>query len=160
MSLSSYQALIQELGAQLGAADMQADDTGYIALTIDTIQAHLQYDAEEDRVLLFTRLPAVEVDRAAEIYGLLLAANLFWQGTGGATFSIDFNTGRVFLADRRGREGVSATVLSDWLEGFVDVALHWQGRLETANAGGPLFEDTDEAGPPGPGVDGFSGLRV
>lgn len=143
MSLSSYQALIRELGGALGVPDMQADESGYVALTIDTQEIHLQYDEDQDRILLFTRLSAVSVDRAAETYGLLLSANLFWQGSGGATFSIDFDTGRVFLADRQALAGVTLEVLEKWLEGFADITLYWLKRLTIIAAGGDLL--TDEA---------------
>lgn len=157
MSLSHFQALVQQLGARLGAPDMHADDSGYIALTIDELDVHFQYEPDDDQVVLFARLPVVDLDRAAEIYGLLLSANLFWQGTRGATFSIDFHTGQVFLADRRGVDGLIEQELEDWLEGFVNTALHWQQRLEAANEGGPLFPDTADGGDNGGGTGGGSG---
>lgn len=144
MSLSSYQALIRELGAALGAPDMEADESGYVALTIDALEIHLQYDEEQDRIVLFTRLSEVSVDRAAETYGLLLSANLFWQGSGGATFSIDFDTGRVFLADRRELASVSTKLLETWLEGFVDIASYWLTRLADIEAGGNLLPEETE----------------
>ncbi|MBV7486820.1 type III secretion system chaperone [Bordetella sp. BOR01] len=160
MSLTHFQALVQQLGARLGAPDMHTDDSGYLALTIDSVEAHFQYEPDDGIVVLFTRLQEVEIERAAEIYGLLLAANLFWQGTNGATFSIDFDTGKVFLADRRRAEGLSEQELEDWLEGFVNIAIHWQQRLETANAGGALFPDESPAANGAADHDGFPGVRV
>lgn len=143
MSLSSYQALIRELAGALGVPDMRADESGYVALTIDAQEIHLQYDEDQDQILLFTRLSTVSVDRAAETYGLLLSANLFWQGSGGATFSIDFDTGRVFLANRQALACVTLEVLEKWLEGFAEITLYWLKRLTIIAAGGDLL--TDEA---------------
>lgn len=144
MSFNAFQALIGELGQSLGAPDMSAGEDGYVGLKIDDFDVHVQYDAEDDAVVLFARLPEVDPDRQAAIYGMLLAANLFWQGTRGATFSADFDTGRVFLADRRQRAALDVASLSTWVEGFVDVAAHWQERIASANDGGPLRADGDK----------------
>ena len=138
MSLSSFQALIAELGSTLGMADMAAGEDGYVGLMVDGHELHVQHEAEDDLVILFARLPEVDPDRRDAIYAMLLAANVFWQGTRGATFSADFDTGRVFLADRRACAGLDAESLSVWIEQFVNVAAHWRQRIEDANDGGPL----------------------
>ena len=153
MSLSAYQALIAELGQSLGLADMAAGEDGYVGLTIDDHEIHIQHEAEDDEVILFARLPAVDPDRQAPIYAMLLAANVFWQGTRGATFSADFDTGRVFLADRRALDRLTAETLSAWIEQFANVAMHWRARIQDANDGGPLTTDPvvpGEASSPAP----------
>lgn len=138
MSLNAFQALIAELGQSLGAAGMAAGEDGYVGLKIDAHELHVQYDADEDQVVLFARLQEADADRRDAIYAMLLAANLFWQGTRGATFSADFDTGRIFLADRRQRAGLDVESLAAWIEGFADVAAYWRERIEAANDGGPL----------------------
>lgn len=145
MSLTAFQALVAELGQSLGMADMSAGEDGYIGLTIDKLDVHLQYEAEEDTVVLFCRLQEVDPDRRDVVYGMLLAANVLWMGANGATFSVDPDTGRVFLADRRARAALDVDALSAWIERFVDTAGYWHARIETANAGGPL-QDGDVAG--------------
>ena len=161
MSLPQFQSLIQELGASLGAPDLQADSDGYVALGFDDLEVHLQYETDDELIVMFTRLPAVEVDRAGEIYGMLLHANLFGQGTQGATFSIDADTGRVFLADRHAREGLDGDAIVQWLEHFVNLGVYWRQRLEDANRGGSVqAEDDDAAQPEPPSFPMNSGMRV
>jgi hypothetical protein len=151
MSLTAFQALVAELGQSLGMAGMAAGDDGYIGLTIDKLDVHLQYEAEEDTVVLFCRLQEVDPDRRDVVYGMLLAANVLWQGANGATFGADPDTGRVFLADRRARTALDVDALSAWIERFVDTAGYWHARIETANAGGPLQDgDAAPAGAPAP----------
>ena len=155
MSLSAFQALIAELGQSLGAPDLSAGDDGYVGLKIDEIDIHIQYEAEGDAVVLFARLQEIEPDRRDAIYSMLLAANLFWSGTQGATFSADFNTGRVFLADRRPRAALDPEALTGWIERFADVAGHWHGRIDAASEGGPLVDGVargDTGGFPGSGM--------
>ena len=156
MSIAAFQALVREFGAKLGAADVKADDEGYVALSFDDHPVHLQYDAEEDEIVVFTRLGNVDDDRREEICVTLLGANLFWQGTKGATFSVEPATGVVFLADRRGRAATGIDALNNWLERFLDVAAYWRGRLDLANTGGSLDGDADADAPPVPvRPDGF-----
>jgi hypothetical protein len=63
MSLNAFQALIAELGHSLGQADLAAGEDGYVGLTIDDIDVHIQYESDDDVVVLFSRLQEVEPDR-------------------------------------------------------------------------------------------------
>jgi hypothetical protein len=155
MSLSTFQALIAELGQSLGEAGFSAGDDGYVGLKIDAIDIHIQYETEGDAVVLFTRLQEIEPDRRDALYSMLLAANLFWSGTRGATFSADFNTGRVFLADRRPRAALDLEALTGWIEQFADVAGYWHDRIDAASEGGPLVDGmapVDAGDRPGDGL--------
>jgi hypothetical protein len=158
MSLNAFQALVAELGQSLGAADMAAGEDGYLGLKIDAHEVHIQYEADDDLVVLFARLQEADPDRRDAIYAMLLAANLFWQGARGATFSADFDTGRIFLADRRGRASLDVESLSSWVEGFADVAAYWRERIESANDGGPLGTGGGEGDGPAAPSGGLSGM--
>ena len=81
MSLSAFQNLIVELAQSIGATGMAANDDGYVGLTIDDRDVHVQYEPEDDVVVLFARLQEVEPERRAALYSMLLAANVFWQAT-------------------------------------------------------------------------------
>jgi Tir chaperone protein (CesT) family len=146
MSLQSFQYLVQTFGQQLDVPDLTADEDGYVALTFDGQELHLQYEEDTRQVMGFTRLGEVEVERTAEIYGMLLEANMFWRGTRGATFSVDPDPGIVFLADRRPEDDMTAESLSEWLEGFLNTATYWKKRLDVANAGGSLLDPEIAAG--------------
>lgn len=138
MLISTYQGLIAELGQSLNLSDMVAGDDGYVGLVVDGHEIHIQYDGQDSVVILFTRLQEADPDRREGIYTLLLGANLFWQGTRGATFSIDFDTGRIFLADRRALDSLDVDAASAWIEAFADVAGYWRDRIDAVNDGGPL----------------------
>ena len=150
MSLAHFQGLVSDFGAKVGMPDMAADDEGYIAISFDDRVFHLQYETDADRIVVFTKLGEVEVDRLVEIYSMLLAANMFWQGTNGATFSVEPDLGTVFLADRRAASTLNLDGLSDWLEGFINITEYWAKKLELANSGGPIGDgpQPDGDGPP------------
>jgi hypothetical protein len=60
---------------------------------------------------VFTKLCEVDRDRIEEIGTMPLGANLFWQDTDGALFSMDPVTHVVFLADRRPLDALDLTAL-------------------------------------------------
>jgi hypothetical protein len=137
MTISQFQTFVRTIGETTGVAPLEADEEGYLALRFDEVDLHLQYEDEAGEVVLFTRLGAVEGDRTEDIAMMLLGANLFWQGTKGATFSIEPATGHVFLADRRALEHLRTEDAVRWIERFHEVATHWGTQIADANRGGP-----------------------
>lgn len=133
MNLLHYQSVIREFGAALAEPDMEADASGYLNLTIDDLQIHLQYDDESDDVIVFAEvlLLPLDQDRKVKMYEQLLSANLFWQGTKGGTFGIDFDLGWIYLANRCTNNGLELKTFEAWLESFVNLAIYWRQRLES-----------------------------
>ncbi len=74
-------------GQSIGLAEATPDADGYCAMSFDELVVHFQYDADD--VVIFSRLGEVDEDRVEGIYGMLLAANMFWQGTKGGTISVE-----------------------------------------------------------------------
>ena len=142
MSLDSYRGLLSDFGGGIGLAGLAPDEEGYCALAFDDLPVHLQYDPEKDEIVAFSRIGTADEDRLEEIYGMLLGANLFWQGARGATLSVEPDTSTVFIADHR-PAGLPEAAFQAWLGEFVDIADHWRGRLARVNAGGP-FDEADE----------------
>lgn len=145
MSLNAFQNLIVELGQSIGVSGMNAGDDGYVGLKIDDRDLHVQYEPQDDVVVLFARMQEAEPERRAAVYSMLLAANVFWQATRGATFSADFDTGRIFLADRRNRDALDVDSFSGWIEEFANVVAYWSDRIDSANDGGPLSTQLSDA---------------
>jgi hypothetical protein len=151
MSVASYAGLIQSFGKSIGLADAAPDADGYLAMSFDDLVVHFQFDDDADELTIFSRIGDVDEDRTEGIYGMLLSANLFWQGSKGTTLSVDPDSRLVFVADRRPVAQLNDAAFQSWLGRFIDVAEHWQKRLETANQGGPLWPGDDNGqAPEGP----------
>src|SRR3954469_9913973 len=99
MSMASYAELLQSFGKSIGLPGAAPDADGYCAMSFDDLVVHFQYD--EDELTIFSQIGEVDEDRTEGIYGMLLAANMFWQGSKGTTISVDPDTRHVFIADRR-----------------------------------------------------------
>jgi hypothetical protein len=147
MSLDSYRGLLSDFGGAIGLADLAPDDEGYCALRFNDLPVHLQYDGEKDEIVAFSRIGTANEEMLEVIYGMLLGANLFWQGARGATLSVEPDTDTVFIADHR-PAGLPDAAFQAWLGEFVDIAECWRDRLARVNDGEPIDEadETPHAG--------------
>ena len=91
-------------------------------MSFDDLVVHFQYD--EDELTIFSQIGEVDEDRTEGIYGMLLAANMFWQGSKGTTISVDPDTRHVFIADRRAVGALNDAAFQGWLGKFIDIAEH------------------------------------
>lgn len=130
--MESFKCLIDEFGSRLNIHDLVCDEDGYVGLTIDSHDMHLQYDVDTDEIVVFTKLGVLGEDNVTEVCLMLLAANQFWQGTAGATFSVEPVSKKVFLADRKALGLINVQSLNDWLEGLLNISLYWIKRLHAS----------------------------
>lgn len=89
--------LLIELADQLGTGPLQLDDDGATILVFDGIEVILAREA--DHLLVFAKLGEAPDDNI-EFVEALLAANLFWRETGGATLSLEPHSRLILLATR------------------------------------------------------------
>jgi hypothetical protein len=134
MSIDTAQQLIGALGAGIGLPDLRLDDDGYCLLSVDDLELHLQYDADGDDLIAFSRLGSLDEDALPQAAPLLLQANLFWSGTNGATLALQPGDLGVMLQNRHAVAGLEPGTLDRWLEGFVTAAEQWTGIVAELNA--------------------------
>lgn len=127
--MQAFQSLLASLGQSIGLPDLAPDDEGYCALSFDDLMVHLQYDPAQDELLAFARLGEIDDDEPAELYARMLAANLFWQGTGGATLGVQPEDGMVFLCRKTPLGPLDDGGFQQLLEQFVNTADSWRGEV-------------------------------
>ncbi len=116
--------LLIGLADQLGTGPLQLDDDGATILVFDGIEVILA--REVDHLLLFARLGEAPDDNI-EFVEALLAANLFWRETGGATLSLEPHSRVILLATRwAAAELESVDHLELQVETFALTAQAWQ----------------------------------
>ena len=126
-----FQALVAELGEVLGISDLQADESGYFGLTVDaSVTVCLQYGEEDDQLTLFSKVSALPASQRARALEVLMHANLFWQGTGGATLGFDPADEIVVLARRVALSGLDAATLAEAIQQHADRGQAWRSYLE------------------------------
>jgi hypothetical protein len=121
--------LLAEIGQHFSVGDLRLDAEGAGALRFGarTI-VNLQYRPEEDVFFLYALLgaPAPRLD----IYRDLLAANLFWEGTSGATLALSHDDPpNVVLTQAFDWRGKTGAQFARTIEIFADVAGDWREML-------------------------------
>src|SRR5689334_15401002 len=93
-----YALLLKELGDVVHVPGLAADESGYLGLDINGSVVQLQLDRHTGTLTLFARLGTVPHGHRAAVNAHLLDANLFWQGTRGATLGADIETHEIVVA--------------------------------------------------------------
>lgn len=140
----SYPALLEHLSTTLGLSGLPLDDQHSCALRLDEgLELNFRWLPDEEALMLFSTLGQVGLQHRAAVLAELMRANRFWQGTGGATLSLDDNEPpQVVLAQRIEARHVSPADFMQTLEWFTHAALGWQSQLNPMPA--------DEARAPDP----------
>lgn len=150
MSKELFTQLLSELGKNVGLPELAPDEDNYCCLGFDDkIITHLQYNQENDVVMLFAQLGTIDTDKANLIYPRILKANLFWQGTGGATLGVDDESGEVLMAYQLPIQILDFAKFQELLEGFINTAELWINTLEAVQQGMDASPETAKTGTEG-----------
>lgn len=134
MSLVNYKQLLSELGQSTGIPGLTSDNDNYCCLGFDDkIIVHLQFNPESEILMFFCQLGKVDEDKASVLYPRLLKANLFWQGTGGATIGVNDESGEILMGYQAPLMHMDFPMFQKTLERFINTAELWINTLEAFN---------------------------
>ena len=130
-----------DLSARFSAAlaaispELVAED-GYCALSVDaSLILHVALDEASGAVVLWSNFPSLAA--SAALQKRLLHANYFWQGTGGACWSLDPANDTPVLAEKLGSEQWDSPEFDALLQRFADRALAWETDLGDVSTDAP-----------------------
>jgi hypothetical protein len=136
-----YALLLSELGEAVHLPGLEADDSFYAALDIDGTLVQLQLNSHTGIVTMFARLGKVPDEHRAAVNERLLDANLFWQGTRGATIGADIETHEIVIAKEADTAHLDGPGFTGAVDGFQRAAEAWRryladlvGSLEAGDA--------------------------
>lgn len=136
MSAENYKQLLSELGQSVGLPELAPDEDNYCCLGFDDkIVLHIQYNKENEVLMLFSQIGTIDEDKTKAIYPRLLKANLFWQGTGGATIGVDDESREVLMSYQVPMSFMDFHKFQELLEGFVNTAELWINTLDAVQKG-------------------------
>lgn len=121
--------LLAALGRLVGIPQLGLDDAGCCALSFDTTVVNFEADEEAHRLFLYADVGDAPERLSEALYRDLLAANLLWRGTGGATLSLDERRRRFVLAHAVPVERISEADFVETVERFADIAETWAKRV-------------------------------
>ena len=131
MSEQVARDLLRELGARIQLSTLDLDEEGNACIDVDEAYAiNLEYDADEDALLLYTWIGPVPEINTAEMLRRLLSANYFWAENDGATLSIEEETNGIVLIDRIRCHDFDIDVFERCIQGYMAVAERWLKILD------------------------------
>ena len=123
--------LVAELGATLGLDGLALDPaTGSTVLVFDAdVIVTLEYDAAAARLVFSSYLGELPAAGAEAALRELMAANLYWHRTRGATLCLEEGTGGIILVYAHPIADLDAARIEAVLENVVNQAERWSARI-------------------------------
>lgn len=137
-----FDALLAELAADTGLGDLAAEPNGVCLLVFDGgTSLYLVADPSDASLVLWTAVAAAPAADPAGFYRRLLIANLFWQGTGGATLGLEPGHEQAILALRRPLETLDLA----GLKGAIELMVEGTERIRKDLVEAPVPEEAPPA---------------
>ncbi len=131
IDVSAFSRLLEAFGRAIGLPGLGPDAAGFCSLRFDQHLVNLQQDPAGREVTLFTHLGDLPEDASSATLRKLLAANLFWTATSGATLALEEASGGVALALRLPLDHLSEVEFEHRLSDFVNAVERWKGFVAT-----------------------------
>jgi hypothetical protein len=115
--------VLAAFGNEVGMEGLATDENGVCLLVFDgRTTIHMLGDPSSQSLVVWSNLGALPSESADRVLRSLMQANLFWNGTGGATLGLMPEDDQVVLSIRRPLEGLGAAALRDVIELMVEQA--------------------------------------
>jgi hypothetical protein len=119
-------------------------DDGCVLLFEGDLALRIEYDEPTEQLLFSLYLETLPEERAEPLLRELLAANLYWIGTAGATLCLDSATAAILLVQAHRVSELDDARLERTVENLLKMAERWRERIR-AHRTGALTSD-----PPAP----------
>ena len=124
-----FEALLEGLGRTFGLPDLGPDENGSCLLMFDDAVVTLQQDAPGKHLTVYTQVGLLAADTSLARVESLLAANLFWTQTAGATLSLLPANRALILARRFELQHIELASFEEDLASFLNAADVWREAL-------------------------------
>ena len=134
--------LLADLGNTLTVGPLALDPaTQSCVLVFDgNLILNIEYDPGTQRLVLSSYLDELPTEGAEPLLRELLAANLYWHRTRGATLCLEEGTGGIILTYPCSVAELDSQAFETAVENFANQAEHWTRRIAQARQASPAFD--------------------
>ena len=141
---TGFRALFEDFAQKVNAPDLKLNEDGEAMVIMgEDLVVNVHYNEDRGEILVYSIVADMDVVEDRE--GLLermMRANFFWIGSEGFTLSLDSDSDRVLVIDRRNESYfIDADMFATYLDMCASVVTDW--RREILAAGPQWPEDTD-----------------
>ena len=135
--------MLRDFGTAIGMAGLQTEENGVCVLVFEgRTRVNLVADPNTGHLIIWSMLGRMQSDRAEAMLRTLMRANLFWNGTQGATLGLMPEEDDLVISIRRPLDGIDDDALRELIELIVERAEHFApivaGQQTTAIDGSEL----------------------
>ncbi|WP_295540867.1 type III secretion system chaperone [uncultured Thiohalocapsa sp.] len=152
--LTHVNQLLADFGRQLTLNDLSIGEETNSCLLVfeDDIVLNIEYDDVQERLVFSVYLGEIPDTGCEPLLRELLAANLYWHRTRGATLSLETGTNGIILAYAHTLVGLDTAALATIVENLVAEAESWRARIreradgaQASNASQPAADGVNHA---------------
>ena len=130
-----FRELMEEFGGKIGLAEpIEIDEDGFCSFDVGDATVAIQGMDEIETLSLSADVGTPPPEHLEQLYRNLLQANNNFQGTHGATLSLDPQTGTVRLCRFAPYSALDADRMMTLVLGFIDALADWRQRVREFRA--------------------------
>ena len=131
--IMKIEELIEKFSAAVGIESLPAVE-GVWKFSADGNEFGVTGDETGGTVWLFGEVPCVDPERKGALLKAAMEANYFHRGTGGATFSLNPETGALTLVASETLDALGEEAFFAFVEKFVNALATWKGASGSGKA--------------------------
>ena len=147
-----FREIIRQFGTKIGMADLSPDETNSCHLKIDDMSVSFMEDLASGGIVTWAEICAPPADGAEMLNRVLMEAMFMGQGTAGSVFSIEPESGKIFLHRVDPLAALDLDSFSAMLEKFVNTLELWRKTIADFR---PVAEAVKKANVEAEQVSGF-----
>jgi hypothetical protein len=142
--------LLADLGNTLTVGPLALDAATHSCVLVfdENLILNIEYDPGTERLVLSCYLDELPAEGAEPLLRELLAANLYWHRTRGATLCLEEGTGGVILAYPCSVTELDSHAFETVVENFANQAERWARRIAQTKQAAPAAATPDSTIPP------------
>lgn len=121
-----FRQLVTGFGEKVGVPDLTPDETGAVVIENELIRMTVQAVPEAGKILMHCEFGEPPAEHADQFERKMLQANFMYRGTGGATLSMDEESGRYYLCRYDELDGQNVESFCALLDSFMSLAADWR----------------------------------
>ena len=118
--------IMEQFAQKIGLADFAPDADGSYRLAIDDMTVSFVEEGESRTLATYAEIGDLPPEGVTALYRVLMEAMFMGQATGGSAFSVEPNSGKIFLHRVDSLAALDADAFSAMLEKFVNVLEQWR----------------------------------
>jgi len=135
--------ILAELTREIGLEGTQFDENHMCRLVFDDkLAVDFENPPDQNLLLVYASAGKLPRDGREQLYKMMLEANLFGLGTGGAVLALDANLDEIILFRRYPSDDIDYDKFKQDLELFLESLEQWQDKVLTYGSAGDLETDT------------------